>query len=438
MLHEGKELRAVPGRPLSVLSMLGAGGQGEVYRVRTEQGEMAVKWYFPHSATAQQREIIERLVEIGLPDDRFLWPKALVLGDRPDDGFGYLMDLRPATYEGLPAIFKRRVKTTPRALVTACIQLVEAYRTLHSSGIAYRDISWGNVFFDPGSGGVLVCDNDNAVFEGDPTGIEGTIVFMAPELVRRDPHARPSTQTDLHALAVLLFMLLMNHHPLEGARELHVHCMDLPAQKKLYGSDPVFIFDPENDSNRPVPGEHDTVIQTWRAAPSALQEMFVDAFTRGLHHPNDRVRESQWREMLSRIRDTIVYCPVCNRQNYHDEPNFEKTGSAGICWACQEPIILPPRITIGGRVIMLNRDAVILEHHLTHSPRHDFEAVVAAVTPHPIKPGLHGLTNRSEDSWLAEWPDGSTKAIDGEQTVPLRDGLHIKIRGMDAEIRGDR
>lgn len=200
----------------------------------------------------------------------------------------------------------------------------------------------------------------------------------------------------------------------------------------------MFIFDPENDSNRPVPGEHDTVIQTWRAAPSALREMFVDAFTKGLHHPNDRVRASQWRETLSRIRDTMVYCAVCNRQNYHDERNFAKTGDPGICWRCEESIILPPRMTVGDRVIMLNRDAVILEHHLTHSARHDFEAVVAAVTPHPSKPGLYGLTNRSEDSWLAEWPDGSTKTIDREQTVPLRDGLHIKMREVDAEIRGDR
>ena len=127
------------------------------------------------------------------------------------------------------------------------------------------------MFFDPASGDILVCDNDNAVVDGRQAGIEGTMEFMAPELVRADPGATPCTQTDLHSLAVLLFMMLMNHHPLLGAREYHIRLFDESAQALLYGREPVFIFDPADESNRPVPGYHETVLATGDAAPGSLR-----------------------------------------------------------------------------------------------------------------------------------------------------------------------
>ncbi len=102
------------------------------------------------------------------------------------------MDLRPDRFKGLPDLFRRRLKTSTRALLTAALYTVEAYQALHSRGIAYRDISWGNIFFDPATGDVLVCDNDNAVVEGDATGISGTMEFMAPELVRGEPGRGPA------------------------------------------------------------------------------------------------------------------------------------------------------------------------------------------------------------------------------------------------------
>lgn len=46
----------------------------------------------------------------------------------------------------------------------------------------------------------------------------------------------------------------MVNHPLEGKQEASIKCMDMAARVKLYGTDPIFIFDPDNKTNRPVPG----------------------------------------------------------------------------------------------------------------------------------------------------------------------------------------
>jgi len=436
MLAPDTQLTTGTGDEVTVTAFIGAGGQGEVYQVRHRGAIRALKWYYPASATDAQQAIVEDLVARRFGDDRFLWPLALVTGD----GFGYLMKLRPPNFEGLPALFCREVRIKPRELVTACIHLVEAYRALHSQGIAYRDISQGNVFFDPATGDVLVCDNDNAVVDGRQSGIEGTMDFMAPELVRADPGASPSTQTDLHSLAVLLFMMLMNHHPLKGAREYRIRLFDEKAQAQLYGREPVFVFDPADDSNRPVPGYHDTVLATWDAAPGSLRTLFIRAFTDGLRQPGRRVRETQWRDALSAVRDLIISCPRCGRQNMTDP---DEIGSRS-CWSCGTLLTLPPVVQVTTvnpartRTIVLAPSARIYSHHLTPDPpRHDFTAAAAAavVVEHPRVPGRLGLRNLTAGAWTARRPDGSSVEIPPGRSIDIIAGTRIQLGTAAAEIR---
>ena len=160
------------------------------------------------------------------------------------------MPLREPRYKGIVDLMKRRIEPSFRALATAGLQLAQSFLELHAQGLCYRDISFGNVFFDPDTGDIQVCDNDNVAIDGQgDSGILGTPRFIAPEVVRGE--AAPSTQTDLFSLAVLLFYLFHIHHPLEGQKEAAIKCFDLPAMTKLYGTEPLFIFDPANASQPP-------------------------------------------------------------------------------------------------------------------------------------------------------------------------------------------
>ncbi|MFF4011614.1 protein kinase [Streptomyces sp. NPDC001717] len=438
MLDSSTRLTADSGTSVEVVDLLGAGGQGEVYRVRTPVGERALKWYYPTCATPAQEDIVRQLVDRDFDDDRFLWPRDFVSDGR--GGFGYLMEIRPDRFKGLPALFRRQLKTTPRALLAACLYTVEAYQALHSRGIAYRDISWGNIFFDPTTGEVLVCDNDNAVVEGDSTGISGTMEFMAPELVRGDPGVSPGTQSDLHSLSVLLFMLLMNHHPLKGRLELAIRCLDEAAERKLYGKQPLFVFDPVDRSNAPDPVEHATVLATWKVAPPCLRDLFVKNFTTGLRAPATRVRESQWRDTLRAVLDAVVDCAHCGKQNM-TEP---LSAAPGNCWACNAALVLPPRLVLTTppprteHHILLHRTSRVQAHHLAPEPaRHDYGdgTLVAQLTEHPQRPGKFGLANRSGSSWTGTRADGTTQEIAPGQTVPLRSGLELDFGGARAVVR---
>ena len=437
MLAEGTTLRTASGDEVTVSGFIGAGGQGEVYRVRHRGSAKALKWYYAQSATPEQRAIVEDLVARRFGDDRFLWPQALVAGDR--GGFGYLMRMRPAEYVGLSAHFRREVAVTQRELLSACVHLVEAYRTLHSQGIAYRDISQGNVFFDPATGNVLVCDNDNAVIEGKDAGIAGTVDFMAPELVRGDRGATPRTQTDIHSLAVLLFEMLTTQHPLKGALEYRIDCINDQAKAQLFGTDPVFVFDPADARNRPVKGEQDDVQAAWDAIPGPLRRLFTKAFTEGLHQPERRVRETQWRDALSRARDMIAYCQRCDRQNIIDRDQARKQP----CWSCREIMAVPPALEItpagapASRAVLLARDARIFAHHLVPDPaRHDFTAAaaVAAVTGHPRVPRRYGLKNLTAGHWDVNRSDGSPAQVPPGRSIDLADGLQLQIGAAAAVI----
>ncbi|MDX3521323.1 protein kinase domain-containing protein [Streptomyces scabiei] len=431
MLAMGDTLRTSRDTVVTVAELIGSGGQGEVYRVVTAAGDKALKWYYPAMATEEQRSVVRRLISIDLHDDRFLWPERLI---EANNGFGYLMPLRPARFRGLPDLFRRTFPVTYRTLLAVAVQVGEAYRELHHRGIAYRDISWGNVFFDPSNGEVLICDNDNAIAEGLEAQVLGSVDFMAPELVRAEPGRRPGTQTDLYALAVLLFMLLTNSHPLHGRRLLRVRCLDGPAIRLLYGTDPLFVFDPDSDDNRPAPGEQDTVLATWAVLPAALRELFVHSFTVGLRYPDRRIRESQWIQALSQVRDAILVCPACGRLNLV-EPEKEP----GRCWSCATQVLRSPvlEITVPGgspRRVRLSPEAEIHPHHFQTAPeRHDFTTAVARVTPHPHRPAVHGLTNLSASSWTFTYGDTERDVAPG-QTVNIRPGTRLFLHNTEAVV----
>jgi len=413
---------------------LGSGGQGEVYQSNMGGKPVALKWYFPQQATPEQKAALEMLIKTGAPNEKFLWPIGLTFSQEIK-GFGYIMPLREPCYKSIVDLMKRRIEPSFHALAMAGIELAHSFLQLHAKGLCYRDISFGNVFFNPDTGEIRICDNDNVAIDGEASaGILGTPRFMAPEVVRGE--AKPSTQTDLFSLAILLFYMLMIHHPLEGKREAEIKCFDLPAMNKLYGTEPVFIFDPNNDSNRPLRGYHDNARTYWQIYPQFLQDIFTKAFTDGIRDAhNGRVRESEWRAVMARLRDSILYCGNCGNENFYDIDWLNKSGRLNPCWSCQKVIRTPPRLRIEKHIIMLNHDTQLFPHHIDPQNLYDFSKPVAAVNQHPKDPNIWGLKNLSDEKWVITLADGTIKDVEPGQNVMLAKGTEISFGKVKGEIR---
>jgi serine/threonine protein kinase len=414
-------------------TFLGAGTQGEVYRAHANGREVAIKWYFPHyiQNDLQLRQRLENAIKKGSPDNNFLWPLELVSQQNNNTAFGYVMPLRPNNFKSIVDLMRRRAEPSFHALISACLALSESFLQLHAKGLCYRDINFNNVFFDPNTGEILICDNDNVDVNGATGAINGTPRFMAPELVRAD--SPPNTESDLFSLSILLFYMLMLHHPLEGKREASIRCFDQSAMNKLYGTAPLFIFDPQDNSNAPVIGLHDNALVYWTLYPQFLREVFTRAFTLGISDQHGRIRENEWRVILINLRDSIFYCR-CGGQNFYDSDSV-KNGEIQKCWACNNPLVYPPRLRINNAVVMLNHDTKLYPHHTDQSQKFSFSKPQAAVNRHPQDPNRWGLQNLSSSAWTITLPDNSIKTVEPQRSVNLTAGISINFGNTVAEIR---
>ena len=427
-MKNGTRLRSVAGREYVIRRFIAAGGQGEVYEVEdlATKTAYALKWYFKHSATAYQRKLIKRLLDRGAPDSRFLWPLDMVEAPR-GDLFGYVMRLRPSNYKSIIDLMKRRAEPTFGALSMAGINLADGYHSLHSNGLCYRDISFGNLFFDPSNGNVLICDNDNVTVNHDSEGgTDGTPRFIAPEIIVGNKS--PSTETDLYSMAVLLFYMFMLHHPLEGAKEANIKCFDGKAMEMIYGREPVFIWHPTDRSNRPVHGYQDNAIIFWKIYPQFIRDMFTAAFTDGLKSPSRRIVEKQWKEAFSKLHSSIVYCPRCKAEN------FAADGQAPVCWSCKTTVSLPPRMQIAGNTVMLNRDTNI--YKFGANGLFDYASAIGQVQQHPSDPTRWGIKNIGGNSWVYIRANGEKAFIEPGRAAPIAGGAKIGFGNVEGIIVG--
>ncbi|WNV87633.1 protein kinase domain-containing protein [Umezawaea sp. Da 62-37] len=427
LLEPGMQLCGESGALVTVRRLLGAGGQGEVYEGRTNDGrDVAIKWYHEPFQTAELRESIAVLVQERAPSERFLWPGDIVSANRR---FGYVMPLRPPHYASLTKVLGRQVSIKFKELVRGANHTVAAFKALQAKGLFYCDISDGNLFIDSATGDVLICDNDNVGTTRTTSRVLGTPRFMAPEIVRGEK--KPSALTDSFSMAVLLFLLLMNDHPLHGEAESRIHVLDAAAMRQIYGINPVFIFDPVNGSNRPVPGVHVNAPIFWKLYPKVVRDIFTRVFTEGLADPGRRPAFGQWESALSAAVDAIFECSQCGRQNF-----YCPTNAAGTCWGCAKPFRTPPRLAIDGRrVVILNPDTKLYAHHLSKRGEALLpDPPLAEVVKHATL-DVYGLKNLGARQWFASIPGAaSAHPVAPGRSVTLTPGTQIDFGAVHAVI----
>ena len=341
------------------------------------------------------------------------------------------MGIRRPEFKSLFFLMGPSPKPSFKTLATAGYHLANSFLALHSKGLCYCDISFGNVFFDPENGEILICDNDNVGITGkNVSGVAGTLGFMAPEVVLG--HRNPSTYTDLFSLSILLFHIFFLHHPLDGKMEASIACLDPNAKIQLYGRNPVFIFDPQNEANRPDPRYHANPIQLWPLFPRFFQNLFIQAFTRGIKEPeNGRIRESEWRAAMIQLRDLVTNCNSCGGEIIFDP---DPDAAPYQCWSCGTKVSFPPRLKIGKNFLVLNKDTRLFNHHIDSSKLYDFKQPKAEVNQHPKDPTIWGLKNLSESKWSCTKADGKVIEVEPGKNVTLSPNLKINFGNAAGEI----
>ena len=433
---KGQEVLVGPERDVWVVEGdLGSGAQGDVYLVSGPSGERALKWYSPEQATADQQERLKVLIAQAAPSETFLWPLALA-EVQGVEGFGYVMPVCPIGFVGMGDVTTGKIPISSSKAIRACLNIVAASRDLHASGLCYRDVSQNNIQVNPVSGAVRICDNDNVWIDGvGDSPVVGTYRCAAPEVIRGQ--AQPSSNSDLYSMAVLLWeMLSQGHHPLHGALEKQIRIMDEGAERYLYAENPVFVFNPTNDSNRPIPGDHDNAIIYWNLYPQTIKDLFLRSFTDGIHDPeHGRVRESEWLAGLVLLSHSIHTCPNCGCENFHDDSVLGTGGATAItCWSCGGGLPRPIRLRVGSRTLVLDVGSKLFPYSIGRDTYSESAAPVADVVQHPSQASLFGLHNVSDFAWRILLPGGRSHLLGPGQSVGLEHGLAIEIAHVQGTV----
>lgn len=422
LLKKNQQLTLTDGRQFTVVGKLGEGGQGIVYRIRFDDTgeEKALKWYF-REKLREPYEFYSHLnenIKVGSPSAAFVWPEQLTEWSS-DDSFGYTMRIFPANYQPFSKFLMAQTYFTgARALVNAGLNIVAAFEALHNKGYNYQDLNDGNFAIDPNTGDVLICDNDNVMGHGKYSGVLGKARYMAPEVVRGDKS--PDRLTDRYSLAVILFMLLIGDHPLEG-RKTNVPALTGKYDRRFFGEEPLFIFDEDDRSNAPVDGLHRNAISFWNVFPSFVQKAFQISFSQdSLLKGERRLLERQWLNVLVRLKSSIGKCPHCG------EEIFLESDRDTSCPACNKKSKVVGYLDFGARTnnkvtVPIVNGARLYEYHMNTNSE-DYKTETAVIME---KPGKFGLKNDSGRKWTIKAPNGKSNVKLPGEVVVLGIGLEI-------------
>ena len=408
-LSKNSIVSLVGGGTATIVKELGRGGQGIAYLVEVCGEKKALKWYLNAPDDKFYRNL-EHNIASGAPSDAFLWPEYLT--EKQQGSYGYIMKLRPQNYYEFGNFLLAKVSFKSfTAMLSAAMRICDGFMMLHRFGYSYQDLNDGNFFIDPQTGDVLICDNDNVMPQGEKSGIMGKARYMAPEIVAG---GIPDKYSDRFSLSVILFMLFYANHPFEGAKVVACPCMTESFEKRFYGSEALFIYDPTDKSNLPVRGIHQNVIRRWPAFPKMLRDTFIEEFSKEkLQNPSSRMIEQNWKKIISTIRDSLVVCHHCAEETFVNISN-----TTDKCMNCGKDVDLSKRLVIKNRSLpLINKTFIYVDEDNTP------DGVVTTDSN-----GFMLIKNVSTETWTVETPSGKIKTVAPNEILPVKEGLKITFR----------
>lgn len=211
--HSEASERFVPGVVFAgryrMVARLGQGGMGEVWHADDLVLGAPVAIKLLHSTSADQRERLLREVRLARQITHPGVCRVYDVGEADGVVF-YSMEFIDG--EDLATLIRRAGRLMPQRVVDFGHQLSSAVAAAHAQGVLHLDLKPANVLVDS-DGAIRMTDFGIAIArsEGRSNSIVGTPGYMAPE--QRSAGGALSERTDIYAIGLILYELLVGHRP---------------------------------------------------------------------------------------------------------------------------------------------------------------------------------------------------------------------------------
>jgi serine/threonine-protein kinase len=204
---------AIIGGRYRLVSLLGRGGMGEVYRADdlTLDQPVALK-FLPEGIALTDSRLAQFHNELRVAR-QVSHKNVCRLYDLGDADGRRFLTMEYVDGEDLSSSLRRFGRMPPDKAVQIARQLCAGVAAAHEKGVLHRDLKPANVMLD-GNGDVRITDFGIATAAADAgADIAGTPLYMAPELLAGKP---ASIKSDIYALGLILFEVFTGKRPFEG------------------------------------------------------------------------------------------------------------------------------------------------------------------------------------------------------------------------------
>ena len=225
-----------------IVSMLGRGGMGEVYRADDlKLGQPVALKFLPADVEHDARRLERFLDEVRIAR-QVAHPNVCRVYDVDETEGRHFLSMEYIDGEDLASLVRRIGRLSVDKGVDIARQLCAGLAAAHDRGVLHRDLKPANVMLD-GRGKVKLTDFGLAEVDDGAGGageLAGTPAYMAPEQFSGQP---ASVQTDLYALGLVLYEIFTGRRAFEAdtvaeLRRLHESSRPLPLSHALSGIDP--------------------------------------------------------------------------------------------------------------------------------------------------------------------------------------------------------